>query len=48
MLENISIGSDIVLSPARRQAIIWADAWKLLIGTLGTKFSEILIGIQTF
>ena len=36
------------LSPSRRQAIIWTKAGILLIGLLGTNFSEILIGIQTF
>ena len=42
------IGSDNGLSPGRCQAIIWTIAGKLLIGPLGTNFSEILIGIQTF
>ena len=42
------IGSDNGLSPGRRQAIIWTNAGILLIGTLGTNFIEILIGIQTF
>ena len=42
------IGSDNGLSPGRRQAIIWTSAGILLIGPLGTNFSEILIGIQTF
>ena len=42
------IGSDNGLSPGRRQAIIWTSAGILLIGSLGTNFSEILIGIQTF
>ena len=42
------IGSDNGLSPARRQAIIWTNAGILLIGRLGTNFSEILIGIQIF
>ena len=42
------IGSDNGLSPGRRQAIIWTNAGILLIGSLGTNFSEILIGIQTF
>ena len=42
------IGSDNGLSPARRQAIIYTNAWILLIGPFGTNFSEILIGIQTF
>ena len=43
-----NIGSDNGLSPGRRQAIIWTNARILLIGPLGTNFSEILIGIQTF
>ena len=43
-----SIGSDNGLSPGRRQAIIWTNAGILLIWPLGTNFSEILIGIQTF
>ena len=43
-----TIGSDNGLSPDRRQAIIWTSAGILLIGPLGTNFSEILIGIQTF
>ena len=42
------IGSDIGLSPGRRQVIIWTNAGILLIGTLGTNFNEIVIGIQTF
>ena len=42
------IGSDNGLSPRRRQAIIWTNAGILLIGPLGTNFSEILIEIQTF
>ena len=42
------IGSDNGLSPGRRQAIIWTDNEILLIGALGTNFSEILIEIQTF
>ena len=42
------IGSDNGLSPSRRQAIIWTNAGILLIESLGTNFSEILIGIQTF
>ena len=36
------------LAPSRRQAIIWTNAGILLIGSLGTNFNEILIGIQTF
>ena len=42
------IGSDNGLSPGRRHAIIWNIAGLLLIEPLGTNFSEILIGIQTF
>ena len=42
------IDSDNGLSPERRQAIIWTNAGILLIGPLGTNFSEILIEIQTF
>ena len=42
------IGSDNGLSPGRRQAIIWTNAGILLVGPLGTNFSEILIGIQLF
>ena len=42
------IGSDNGLSPGRRQAIIWTRAKILLIGPLGTNFSEILIGTETF
>ena len=42
------ISSDNGLSPERRQAIIWTNAGILLIGPLGTNFSDILIEIQTF
>ena len=42
------IGSDNGLSPGRRQAIIWTNAAILLVGPLGTNFSEFLIGNQTF
>ena len=42
------IGSDKGLSPGRRQAIIWTNAGILLIGPLGTNFSEILIQIKIF
>ena len=42
------IGSDNGLLPGRHQAIIWTNAEILLIQPLGTNFSEILIGIQTF
>ena len=43
-----TIGSDNGLAPSRRQAIIWTSAAILLIGHLGTNFSEILIKILTF
>ena len=43
-----SIGSDNGLSPSRRQAIIWTNAGILLIGPLGTNFSENSIEILTF
>ena len=44
---NLTItGSGNGLSPGRRQAITWTNAGILLIGPLGTNFSEILIGIQ--
>ena len=43
-----TIVSDNGLSPGRRQAIIWTNAGILLIGPLGTNFSEILIEIYTF
>ena len=41
-------GSDNGLSPGQRQAIIWPNAGILLIGPVGTNFSEILIRIPTF
>ena len=44
----ITIGSVNGLSPGRRQAITWTNAGILLIGPLGTNFSEILIQIPTF
>ena len=47
-LINSIIGSDNVLSPGRRQTIIWTNAGILLIGPLGTNVSEILIKIHTF
>ena len=40
------IGSDNGLSPERRQANIWTNAGILLVGTLGTNFSEILSEIH--
>ena len=42
------IGLDNGLSPGRRQAIIPTNAGILLIGSLGTNFSEILIEICKF
>ena len=42
------IGSDNGLILTRRPAIIWTNAGILLIGTLGTNFSEILCKIHTF
>ena len=42
------IGSDNGLSPGRPQAIIWTNAGILLIGLLGTNFSEMLIKMYTF
>ena len=48
-ISNLTIiDSDYGLSPARRQAIIWTNAVFLLIGPLGTNFSEILIEFHTF
>ena len=43
----IIIGSDSGLPPGRRQAIFWTNAGILLIGSLGTNYSEILIDIET-
>ena len=45
---SVSIGSDIGLSPIRRQAIIWTNTGILLIEPLGTKLCETLIEIHTF
>ena len=42
------ISSDNGLSPRRRQAIIWTSDGILLIGPVGTSFSEILIEVYTF
>ena len=42
------IGSENGLSPDRRQAIIWANTGRFLIGPLETNFSEISIEIHTF
>ena len=41
------IGSDNGLSPGQRQAIIWTTGGILLIGPLGTNFSEIVIETLT-
>ena len=43
-----TIGSDNGLLPGQRQAINWTNAEILLIGLLGTYFSEISIEILTF
>ena len=48
VVKLIIIGSDNGLLPGWRQAIIWTNTLILLIGPLGTNFSEILIAIQTF
>ena len=42
------IGSDNGLWPGRRQAITWTNVGILLIGPLGTKFSEMFIEIHIF
>ena len=42
------IGSDNGLSPVRRQAVIWSNAWILSIGSSGTNSSETLFEIHTF
>ena len=44
----VIIGSDNGLLPGQCQAITWTNAVILLIGPLGTNFSEILIVIHTF
>ena len=44
--KQTSIGSDNGLSPSRRLAVIWTNAGILLIGHLGTNFSEISIEIH--
>ena len=46
--KSTTIGSDNSLSPDRHQAIIWTNIGILLIGPLGTNFSEILIEIYTW
>ena len=47
-ISNLTIiGSDNGLSPGRRQAITWTNVGILLIGPLGTNFSEMLIQIHT-
>ena len=44
---NLTItGSDNGLSPGRRQAITWTNVGILLIGPIGTNFSEMLIEIH--
>ena len=48
VIKLIIIGSYNGLSPERHQAIIWTNAEILLIGPLGTNFSEILMKIYIF
>ena len=43
-----TIGSDNVLLPGRRQAIIWTYAGILVIRPLGTNYSKVLTEIHTF
>ena len=47
MRQLTTISSNNGLPPGRHQAIIWTNAWILLIRTLGTSFSEILSEIHT-
>ena len=48
-VSNLTIlSSDNGLSPGRRQAIIWSNAGKVLLGPLGINFSDILIEFHTF
>ena len=42
-----TIGSDNGWQPKQRQAIIWTNAGILLIGPLGTDFSEIVLKIYS-
>ena len=44
---RVSMGSDNGSSPIRRRTIMWTSVGLLLIGPLGTNFSEILIKIRT-
>ena len=48
VVKQTIIGSYNGLLPGWRQAIIYTNAGILIIGPLGTNFSEILIGIKTF
>ena len=48
-MSNLTIiGSDNGFLPGQRQAIILTKAGILLIGSLGTNFSEIVITTQSF
>ena len=47
-VNRVRIGSDNVLSPIRRQAIIYAKAGLMSIRLLGANFSELSIKIQNF
>ena len=44
----VNIGSDNGLSPGRRQAVIWTNAYILSIRTQGIFFNEILFEIEIF
>ena len=46
--KHTNIGSNNGLSPGRRQAIIWTNAWILLIWPLETNFSEIVFETYIF
>ena len=48
VIKLIIIGSEIGLSPGRRQAIFWTNDGLLLIRNLGTNFSEILGKIHSY
>ena len=48
VIKLTTFGLDNGLSPVRRQAIIWTNAWLLSIGPLGTNFSDNFIKMQNF
>ena len=47
-MNRVCIGLDNGFLPIRRQAIIWSNAGILLIGPIGTNFSQIVFKIQIF